>query len=89
MQKQRVIKMEIPADILIALNESETEFMQDMKFFTAVRFYQLKKLTLGKAAQLSGLSRYEFEQKLAGYGIPISNLDIEDIEEDIESLKTV
>ena len=89
MQNQHTLNLEIPSDILIALNETEAEFIRDVKFFTAVRFYQLKKLSLGKAAQLAGLSRFEFESKLSRLEIPVSNLEMHDIEKDIENLKAV
>ena len=57
--------------------------------FTAIRYFQDKKLTLGKAATMVGLSRYEFENILAENNIPISNLDIEDVEGDIKRLGAI
>ena len=50
-----------------------------MKLFTAIRFYQMKKLTLGKAAKLAEMTRFEFETMLSEFHIPISTLDFEDI----------
>ena len=77
------ITIDFPADILLALNETETEFKQGIKISLAIRLYRLQKLTLGKAAQLCGLSRFEFETILSENEVPISNLTIQDVLKDI------
>ncbi|WP_369688179.1 UPF0175 family protein [Anaerophaga thermohalophila] len=60
---------------------------KNIKTTLAVQLYQSQKLTIGKAAQLAGLSRLEFENLLAVNKIPISNLTIDDINKDINKLK--
>jgi len=75
----QTISIEFPTDILLALNESETELKKDIKISLAIRLYRLEKLTIGKAAQLSGLSRYDFETLLSEHEIPISNLSLDDV----------
>jgi len=44
-------------------------------------------LTLGKATQLSGLSRLEFETELSRNKISISSLTEKDVLKDIDKLK--
>jgi predicted HTH domain antitoxin len=44
-------------------------------------------LTIGKSAQLCGLSRFDFETILSENEIPISTLTLEDVMKDIEKLK--
>ncbi len=85
----KTLKIEFPSDILIALNKSENELLYDMKLFTAIRFYTEGKLTLGKASQLIGISRIEFENILSKNNVPISLLEIEDIEKDINKLEII
>jgi predicted HTH domain antitoxin len=81
------ITIEFPFDILLALNESEAELKQRIKISFAMRLYSQQKLTIGKAAQLSELSRFEFETLLSENAIPISNLTINDVIQDINKLK--
>jgi len=81
------ITVDFPADILLALNETEAELKENIKKSLALRLYRLQKLTIGKAAQLSGLSRFEFESLLSENEIPISNLTIIDVMDDINKLK--
>jgi len=81
------ITIDIPSGILLALNETEAELQQNIKASLAVRLYRLEKLTIGKAAQLAGLSRFQFETLLSEHEIPISMLTIEDVREDIKKLR--
>lgn len=83
----QTITIDIPSDILLALNENENELKKDIKISLAIRLYQLEKLTIGKAAQLCGLSRLDFESLLSENGISISNLSIDDIIDDSKKLK--
>ncbi|HEY5511470.1 MAG TPA: UPF0175 family protein [Prolixibacteraceae bacterium] len=81
------ITVDLPSDILLALNETEAELKQGIKTSLAMRLYRLQKLTIGKAAQLSGLSRFEFETLLSENEIPISNLTVGDVIDDCKKLK--
>ncbi len=83
---QKTISIEFPADILLALNSNEAELKNNIKISLAIRLYQQQKLTIGKAAQVVGLSRFSFERLLAENQIPISNLDIDDILSDSKKL---
>jgi predicted HTH domain antitoxin len=82
----RVLKIDIPADILIALNENDKELGSEMKLYAAIQFFRTGKLTLGKAAKMAGMGKYDFEMVLAKNSISISNLDQEDIDNDIKKL---
>jgi predicted HTH domain antitoxin len=81
------ISIDFPEEILLALNESETEFKHKIKVSLAIRLYKTEKLTIGKASQLSGMSRLEFENILSESETSISNLTIEDILSDISKIK--
>ena len=83
----QTIHIDLPADILLTLNESEKELQQEIKYALAIRLYQNQKVTLGKAAQIAGISRLQFEELLADNEIPISSLGLEDVLSDLEKLK--
>lgn len=84
--KNITIPVDIPSDILIALNESEQELKYHFQVAIAMMLFQEGKLTLGKAIQLSGLTRFEFEKSLAKNKIPVSDLNIEQIMSDVDKL---
>ena len=81
------ITIDLPADIYLALNETESELEQQIKLSLAIRLYNQQKVTIGKAAQIAGLSKLKFETVLSENFIPVSNLTIQDILNDIEKLK--
>lgn len=85
--KNITIPVDIPSDMLIALNESEQELKYHFQVAIAMMLFQEGKLTLGKAIQLSGLTRFEFEKSLAKNKIPVSDLNIEQIMSDVDKLK--
>jgi predicted HTH domain antitoxin len=82
----QTINIDFPSDILLTLNESEQELKKQIKHALAIQLYLKEKFTLGKAAQIAGLSRLEFEDLLATHMIAISNLGLEDVLADVEKL---
>jgi predicted HTH domain antitoxin len=86
MNTQR-ISLDFPADILLALNETENQLVQRIKLALAVQLYKAQKLTVGKAAQIAGLPRLQFETALADYNIPVSNLTADEVMDDISKLQ--
>jgi len=81
------LNIDLPSDILLTINESEKELKARIKISLAFQLYQQQKVTIGKASQIAGISRFGFETLLSENKIPISNLEIEDILSDIEKLK--
>jgi|GEM_PF-1096921 len=79
--------IDLPSDILLTLNLSEKELKQRIKYALAIQLYTQLKVTIGKAAQIAELSRFEFETMLAENNVPISTLELEDVLLDVEKLK--
>jgi predicted HTH domain antitoxin len=71
---------------MFALNENEQELKNHFQVGIAMMLFQEGKLTIGKAIQLSGLTRFEFEKNLTKNNIPISNQSIEQAFSDMEKL---
>jgi predicted HTH domain antitoxin len=86
MNTQR-ISVDFPADILLALNETENQLIRRIKLALAVQLYKAQKLTVGKAAQIAGLSRLQFETVLSENEIPVSNLTADEVMSDIGKLR--
>ncbi len=80
--KTKKLDIDIPSDLYLSSNESKEAVKAHLKLALAFILYQQEKLTIGKAAELAGLSRYAFEKSLAKNQIPISNLTLKDVEAD-------
>jgi predicted HTH domain antitoxin len=84
--KNITIPVDISPEIMIALNENEQDLKHYFQIGIAIMLFQEGKLTIGKAIQLSGLTRFEFEKALAKKNIPVSNPGIDQIFSDMEKL---
>lgn len=82
----QTLQIELPSDILLTINESEQQLMDRVKLLLATTLYLEEKVTIGKAAQIAGLSRLRFETVLPAMQLPISLLEIEDVLGDAEKL---
>ncbi|MFH1699276.1 MAG: UPF0175 family protein [Candidatus Zixiibacteriota bacterium] len=73
--------LEIPQDIL----DSARLTVEDIKVELAVSLYAQKRLSIGKARELAGMSLWEFRQLLASRRIA-PHYDADDLKEDITVL---
>lgn len=89
MKQHITIPVDVPSDIFLALNTSEKDLKHHFQTLLAAKLYEEGKLTLGKACQMSGLSRFAFEKALAKLGIPTSLMAEEQVLKDLDNLKDV
>ena len=78
------LTIEYGADILLNLGVSRAQFNAEAKFLLAAKLYELGRLTSGQAARLAGQGRVEFLLGLARIGVPMSNLQTEDLAHELE-----
>lgn len=83
----QTINIDLPSDILLTINESEDELKSRIKTSLAIQLYRQQKVTIGKASQIAGVSRLEFESILSENQISISNLSLDDVLGDIKKLQ--
>jgi len=72
----------IPDDIIEARGMSEDE----LKTERAIHLFKLEKITLAQASRLAGMPRLQFQHLLASRKISL-HYDVEDFEQDLETLK--
>ncbi len=80
------IPVELPRDVIHIFKVREKELPKVVRELIAVALYEKGRISLGKAAELAGVSRWEMSDILAAKRIPIQYYP-EDLEEDIETLK--
>lgn len=69
------ITLEVSQDILAALKMGVHDLAQNIRLLSAISFYQEKKLSLGKAAELAGMNRIVFMDLLSIKGIVVFDYD--------------
>ncbi|CAN5849297.1 UPF0175 family protein [soil metagenome] len=65
----QTVSLEIPITTFAALGESPDEFVSEMRIAAAVKWYELGKLSQGKAAEVAGLSRSAFIEALSRFKV--------------------
>jgi predicted HTH domain antitoxin len=65
----RQVVIEIPERVLLAEKTDETSFGREMRILSAVKLYELGRLSSGRAAELAGMSRIEFLAALERYKV--------------------
>ena len=69
------ISFEVTQDLLASLKVGIADLAQNIRLLAAITYFQDKKLSLGKAAQLAGMNRLAFMDLLAEKGIVIFDYD--------------
>ena len=63
------ISINLPRDVLSALKQDPAGFVQEMRLAAAVKWYEIERVSQGKAAEIAGLSRVEFLAALGRFGV--------------------
>lgn len=74
--------MQITIDLPDEIQVSES----DLRIELAIALFQQERITLGTASQIAGMHQMEFQQLIGSRGICI-HYDVEEFEEDIQSLR--
>ena len=81
------LTVQYPDDLLLASGKPRSVFEDELRFELAVRLFQVGQLSLGKAAELAGLSKNRFGDELGRLKIPTINLDDSEIEAELSALR--
>ena len=71
--------------VLVSLKESPEAFAADLCLTAAVKFYELGRLSSGRAAELAGMSRVAFLQRLKQFGASALSGTRSELEEDFRN----
>jgi len=80
---QNTLTIEYTDELLFTLGISNEQFSEEAKFLLAAKLYEMGKISSGQAARLAGKSRVEFLFSLARLNVPMSNLQAEDIKNEL------
>jgi hypothetical protein len=73
------VKIELPANILLAVGQSREQFIKEATFLLALKLFELGRLSSGKAAETCGLNRVDFLLSAGRLGAPVADLDDEEL----------
>jgi predicted HTH domain antitoxin len=69
--------------LTLQIPDSLGEYKQENIRFIAAKFYESGRLSLGQAAEMTGLSKRTFAELLSDYGVSIINYSVDDLKEEL------
>ena len=73
------VTIELPRDAFSALRQDPENFVREMRVAAAVQWYESRRISLAKAAEIAGLSRAEFLRALGQAGVSPFQYSAEEI----------
>jgi predicted HTH domain antitoxin len=73
------IIVELPDESLPSPADSPDDFATEARFLLALKLFELGRVSSGKAARICGMGRVEFLFAAGRYGVPVADLDDEDL----------
>lgn len=80
------LSIEVTEDLVQAIKLPAEEVPARLKRELAIRLYAKGLLSVGKARQLAGMTRWDFHDVLGGEGV-LRRYDVKELEEDLQTLE--
>ena len=80
---KRTLTVDYGDEVLLALGVTPEQFGEELKLLTALKLYELGRLSSGAAARLAEMPKPLFLSKLAEYGVDTFRLTREELQQDL------
>lgn len=77
------LAIELPEEVFSSLKRTPTEFVQQMRLASAIRWYEKGEISQEKAALIAGLDRVDFLDALAREGVEVFHVNLDALAREI------
>jgi predicted HTH domain antitoxin len=81
------LAFDIDPSVLASVRRDPEEFVRELRLAAAVKWYELERVSQGRAAEIAGVSRAEFIDALGEYGVTPFQQTGEEILAELDALK--
>ncbi|GHU99135.1 hypothetical protein FACS189483_08030 [Spirochaetia bacterium] len=83
----QTVTLDLPENVSWIIQFSDIDLERDVRIALSIKYYIEERISIGKAAELAGMDRIDFETYLSEHQVPISLLTYDDIMHDLENMK--
>ncbi len=74
------VRMQLSEGVLASLRKDPDAFGRELRLVAAIKWYELRQLSQGRAAEIAGVSRAEFLAALQRHGVSPFQYDADEVE---------
>jgi len=78
------VKIKMPEGVFAAMNKDPASFMRELRMAAAVKWYEMKLVSQGRAAEIAGISRSEFITLLGRFAVSAFQYDAAEVIDEAE-----
>jgi predicted HTH domain antitoxin len=84
---KQTVTLNLPENVSWVLQSPDIKLEQDVRIALGMKYYLDQRISIGKAAELAGMDRIDFETYLSEHQVPISLLTYDDVMKDVDNMK--
>lgn len=73
------LELDLPPEAFSALRVNPERFVREMRLAAAVKWYEVHRISQSKAAEIAGVSRHDFLEALARFGVSPFQATVEEL----------
>jgi len=77
------LELDLPPESFSALRVNPETFLKEMRLAAAVKWYEVQRISQSKAAESAGVSRHEFLEALARFGVSPFQTTVEELTDEV------
>ena len=77
------LELDLPPEAFSALRVNPERFVREMRLAAAVKWYEVHRISQSKAAEIAGVSRHEFLEALARFGVSPFQTTVEELTDEV------
>ena len=85
--RPQTVTLHLPENVSWVIQSSDIDIEHDVRVALGMKYYLDQRISIGKAAELAGMDRIDFETYLSEHQVPISLLTYDDIMKDLDNMK--